>query len=81
MDRRDALKAFLALPAAATISRAQLTPDDVIVIETHAVMSMERCETLAAHVRQIWPAQKVLVLQEGLTLKIVRALEDARPVS
>lgn len=71
MDRRDALKAFLALPATATLTRAQVKVTDVLVIEVDALLSNDSKAYIAEMVRQVFGQdQRVMVLDGGVKLKI-----------
>lgn len=73
MNRREAIAALMALPATPTITRANVQPDDVIVIECPGRIPMEAAERIQKVAEQAWPGRKVLVLSDGLTVKIVRA--------
>lgn len=73
MNRRAAIAALVGLPAVTTIARAALAPADVIVIETKCILSDQARARVAEIARAVWPGHKVVVLDEGLTLKIVRA--------
>lgn len=71
MDRRDAIKALVSLPAVARISVAELKPDDVLVVECDNLLSREHAEHIEEHMGRIWPGRKVVVFDGGLRLKIV----------
>ncbi len=49
---------------------AQLKPEDVVVIECEGAISQDTAEHIQTHLKQIWPNHQVLVLGDGLTLKI-----------
>ncbi len=70
MDRREALKTLVSLPAIARISVARLQPNDVIVIESDELLTHYAMDTIRAQVEQIWPDRKVIVLDRSLKLKI-----------
>lgn len=70
MNRRDAMKALMSLPATATVTRSAVQPNDVIVIESDDVLSCAGRADIANAVRQVWPNNKVVVLDKGLRMKI-----------
>lgn len=72
MNRREAIRAVMALPAVASISVAQLKPDDVIVIECDQIASDHSKTYISETMQRIWPGRKVVVLDKGLNLKVVR---------
>ncbi len=70
MDRREALKALVSLPATARVSVARLKPNDVIVIECDGpIWQMERAR-LADQLKDVWPDHRVVILDGKLKLKI-----------
>lgn len=71
MNRRDAIAALVSLPAATRITTAPVKPTDVIVIECEGPMSMETAERIKTYIQPIWPGQKIVVLSDGLKLKVV----------
>ncbi len=71
LSRRDAIKAVMAMPSVATISRASLKPTDVIVLESEDYISQHTCELIQAQVKQVWPDHKCIVLDKGLRLRVV----------
>ena len=87
MNRREAFKALVGLPAATTIERVpakNLKPTDVIVIQPPAPVSPEVAKRLVAYTQRIWPDHKVLVIDPGMKLTIgsppnaiVRSVDDA----
>lgn len=70
MDRREALKALVSLPATARISVAQLKPDDVIVIESDEILSQNEMAEIREQVQRVWPGRKAIVLSKPLRLKV-----------
>ena len=72
MNRREAIRAVMAMPGVASISVAQLKPDDVIVLECDEIVSDHVAAYLKSEMQQIWPGRKVAVLCKGLHLKVVR---------
>ena len=71
MNRRDAIRAVMAMPAVVAISRASLKPGDVIVVECHSRLSLMGRENITRSLKKVWPDQKCVVLDEGMTLKVV----------
>lgn len=71
MDRREALKALVSLPAVARISVAELKPDDVIVMECDGPVSAEAVKRIKETTEAVWPGRKVVVLSDGLSMKVV----------
>ena len=70
MDRREALKALTALPGLTRISVADIKPEDVIVLECERPISDETAKRIQQYVNMIFPNQKVVVLGDGLTMKV-----------
>lgn len=71
MNRREAIAALTALPGLTRISSADLTPTDVLVIESDHHVSLAEVERISTVMQQIWPGRKVVVLDKGQTLKVV----------
>jgi hypothetical protein len=71
MNRRAALAALMALPAATKISVAQITPSDVIVIECPGPISQADAERMQHTVKLVWPDTKCVVLGNGMRLKVL----------
>ncbi len=72
MDRREAIQLLAALPAVKEISRVQLAPRDVIVMECDGPIDPETVEQLRAYTQTVWPNHKVVVLGDGLHLRVLR---------
>ena len=75
MNRRDAIKALVAMPAVVRISVAQLKPDDVIVLESDEHLGVEQLQAIKRQAEQVWPGRKIVVLEKGLRLKVMAASE------
>ena len=73
MNRREAIAALTALPGLGRVAQADIKPDDVIVVETTEHMSADAADRIGEAVRRVWPTHRVLVLQHGLSLKVVSA--------
>lgn len=71
MNRREALAALVSLPEVARISVTRVKPTDVIVVECDELISFETAERLKTTMKQIWPDQKVCILDKSLRIKVV----------
>jgi hypothetical protein len=75
MNRREALAALLAIPEVGSISRLTVQPGQVIVVECPMRLTEEQAthiyQRLLHELRPIFPQTKILVLSEGITLKVV----------
>jgi hypothetical protein len=71
MNRRAAIAALVALPAATKISVAQITTRDVIVFECPGPISNDAAERIKACAKMVWPDTKCVVLGDGMTLKVL----------
>lgn len=71
MNRRDAIQALVALPGVARIAAAPVRPTDVIVVESDEHLSCDMAQRIKSTLTDIWPGQKIVVLDRGLRLKIV----------
>lgn len=72
MNRRDALKALVALPAVASVSVADVRPEDVVVIESDLMVSDASRRNIETLVRQAFPDRRCVVLDGGLHMRIAR---------
>jgi hypothetical protein len=73
MERRDVLKALLALPAVKNVAVADIKPNDIIVLEADT-LTLEQVEMIRKQAAIVWPGRKVLVLSGGLRMKIAREM-------
>lgn len=71
MNRREALAALVALPEIARISTAPVRPKDVIVVESDEHISDQMAQRIKAALGDVWPGQKIVVLDKSLRMKIV----------
>jgi len=71
MNRREALAALVALPEVARIATAPVGPTDVIVVECSEEISDEAASRITKTMVAVWPGRKVVVLSNGMTLKVV----------
>ena len=71
MDRREALKALVSMPAVSRISVAELKPDDVIVVECDEFLTLASKEHIRGQLEAIWPNRKIVVLEKSLRMKVV----------
>jgi hypothetical protein len=72
VNRREALAALTALPAIKSIAVADVKPRDVIVIESPGILSLAAVERITEYAREAWPNNKVVVLSDGLTVRVMR---------
>jgi hypothetical protein len=70
VDRHEAIAALVSLPMTARISVAAIQPSDVIVIECDEHLSMDAMNRIKALVGTVFPANKAIVFDKGLRLKI-----------
>ncbi len=70
MTKAEAAAALDSLPAVERISVASLKPTDVIVVNVSEYISMETAERMRAYLREIWPDNKIVVLEKGVELRI-----------
>ena len=73
MKRRDAIRAVMAMPAVTSIAVAKVEPDDVIVLECDHALSAETAERIQQYASQVWPGRKIIVLGDGLKMRIAKA--------
>ena len=71
MNRRQAIAALVSLPEIARISTAPVKETDAIVIEYAGRLSHAQVASIKTAVESIWPGRKVLVLSDGMALKVV----------
>ncbi len=72
MNRREALTAFMGLPAAAVVTRAEVKPNDILVIECPGSISPESADKIQAAMKNVFPDHKCVALGDGSKLRIVR---------
>jgi hypothetical protein len=71
MTRREAIAALTALPEVARITRATVTPTDVIVVECTGIVSVETAERIKTMFTEIWPNNKIVVCGGDVRIKVV----------
>lgn len=71
MNRREAIAALTSLPGLTRVSKADLKPNDVIVVEVDQYLSQEYAQRLKTQLQEFWPEHKVVVLSGNITLKVV----------
>ena len=75
MNRREALAALVSLPEIARISRAEVKPLDVLVVEVPGQPSTEDVANMTDILKRIWPNNHVLLLNNGMQIKVVAGSE------
>lgn len=73
MTVEDAAKVLANIPDVQSIEVASLKPGDVIVISTVRLVSMDTAKRIEVLLNQIWPNNKVIVLDDGATMKVVQS--------
>lgn len=69
MNRREAISALIALPAVTRISKSEIGPNDVIVIEVQGHISDKSAAYITDRLKEIWPNHKCVVLSDGMTMR------------
>lgn len=72
MNRREALQALVSLPAVKSIAVVEVKPTDVIVVECDRPVSEREINHISGRLEMVWPDRRILILHEGLHLKIAR---------
>lgn len=71
--RRRRIAAMLAeLPESAQVSRVRVKAGDAVVIECSHRLSAEQVDRIGGAVRGAIPGVKILILDAGMTLKVVQ---------
>jgi hypothetical protein len=74
-----ALLALLRCPVAiASITPLCLGKDDVIVVRCEGKLEGVQVDRLRKHFAQIWPGQRVLILDNGMHLQVMRTPPQTR---
>lgn len=75
MNRREAIAALTAMPGLASVQKADLRPEDVIVAKLEPGMRVtdETRARIADTMKQVWPNNKVVVLMDGISIEVVRS--------
>jgi hypothetical protein len=71
MNRRDAIAALVSLPALTRITSGPVASTDVIVVECALPLTLTERERIRATLADVWPGRRVVVLSNGMTLKVV----------
>jgi hypothetical protein len=75
MNRREAIRAVMAMPAVTRIGKAALEPKDVIVVECDCTLPLRAKEQITDSLARVWPGHHALICDGGLRLKVVRGAE------
>lgn len=70
MTREEAVAALESLPAIKRILVGALKPTDVIIVNCSEYISMESAARMREYLRQVWPDNKIVVLEKGVELTI-----------
>lgn len=76
MNKDQLISALEKLPETGEVEVCALQPGDVLVLKVPGPIPQSTAEQLKEYLQIIWPENKVLVLGDGLDLKIVRAESD-----
>lgn len=60
---------------------ARVTPDAIVVLEVPARLTEARVARLHALLAELFPRNRALILDEGMTLKVVQPVAPASPVA
>lgn len=71
MNRREALAALVSMPEIARLSVAPVRPNDVIVVECEGTLSTSTADRIHAQLKEIWPNNKIVILDELIRIKVV----------
>lgn len=77
-DLADIVKTLLPhLPEVRSIERLGLQPKDVIVFECAAHLPVAAVERIRNDAKSIWPDNRIVVIDQGLKLKVLRERDVA----
>ncbi len=75
MTEREAVEAITSLPSIRRIWVADLKPDDVIVFECDAHLTVPEIDRIKATAEGIWPGRKIVVIDRNIKMKVVPRAE------
>lgn len=70
MNRREALAALVSLPEVARISTVPAASNDVIVVECDRWLTSDVAQRIHDTLSEVWPGRKIVVLDEGISIKV-----------
>lgn len=73
MTVNEAAHVLADIPEIAAVEVASLKPGNVIVISAQRRVSSESAGRIYALLKTIWPNNKVIVIEEGITMKVVQS--------
>lgn len=73
LTRDDAIAALNALPTDARISVLPLAPTDAIVLECGKPLTTQQADNIRASMEGLFPGHKVIVVLDGLRVKVAKA--------
>jgi len=71
VNRRDAVKALMGLPAVASLSMASFKPTDVVVVEFDEWLPSANKLRAYKSLQEVWPNNRIIILDGGSKLKVV----------
>ncbi len=81
MTDEEKAEALRSLPQVDRIAVARLEPDDILVIESDAVMSQEIARRIEEAVSGVFDGRKAIVLSDGIKLRAIGHVHDDLPVT
>ena len=72
MTRREALAAFVSLPAVTRIAAVPMQSTDVIVVEYQERLASAAIDHIKAVLAATWPGRKMVILDNGARLSVVQ---------
>lgn len=72
LNRRELLQAIAALPAIKSIEVAKLDPKDTVIVSAMGRLSQTEMENIQVGLNAVWPNNRIIVLDDGMSIKVVR---------
>lgn len=72
MNRREAVKALMGLSAVATITVAQVSENDVLVVECDGAVTIDQAKRIKATIEELWPGRRALVCPGNVRVKVMK---------
>lgn len=78
MTPDEAVKAIEGLREVASIQLASFKPGDVLVLECQGQLDEWQYLSLSSTIEHVFPGHRVIVLEDGATLKVARAVQPEK---
>jgi len=72
MTHDEAVAALEDMPDVVSVQKVGLQPGDVIVLRSPVFLGRETIHQMTQIMKSVWPDHRVVVLDAGLTLEVVR---------